>query len=188
MVDTGWVIAGAGTNDAGVGDTAWNNPERIMADDDSHANGNNAAKNAQMNYLVASDFGFAIPSTATIQGIEARFQAKDGRNANGTFIQVATRTHALIGKDSTTLSLDLETGSGAVTATPTDFDYGGPTELWGLSWTAAEINAPTFRALISMNASSYLSLVAGQPQVDAVWMKVYYSLNASGQNRFYFLG
>ncbi|MCP4379813.1 MAG: hypothetical protein GY798_00015 [Hyphomicrobiales bacterium] len=187
MVDTGWVIAGAGASVTGVGTAAWSNPGNVTADDGTNASSSSNTKNTQLNYLVASDFGFAIPANATIEGIEARFQVRDSLDVGGP-VPVASITHVLIGKDSSTLSNDLEAGAPVVTAAFVDYDYGGAAELWGLTWSAADINASTFQALLSMNLNVGATIFAGLPQVDAIWMKVHYSVAASGRSRGFIIG
>ena len=165
MASTGFTLAGAGSNNTDVGTEAWVDPGNITADDSANASGAAAAKDEQMNYLKGASFGFAVPAEATIDGIELRFQASDAN-------EYASITHAVIGKDDSTLGNDLETGETELPSTPTDYTYGGPTELWGLSWTASEINAATFQGRISANAGA--GVPNGDPVVDAMWINVHY--------------
>ena len=179
MPSTGFTIAGTGANNTDVGTEAWVNPGNVTADDGSNANGNAASKNEQMNFLVGSNFGFNIPAGSTIDGIEARMG--DVSDNNG----VATITHAIIYKDNSTPGSDLETGSTSVTSTPTSYDYGSSTQLWGLTWTAAEINSSNFQLRLSMNAGS-TGGSAGNPNVDFLAVNIHYT--PPGKTQFQIVG
>lgn len=167
MASTGFTICGTGANNTDVGTEAWANPGNITADDGSDADGSAAAKDEQMNYLVGSNFGFSIPAGATIDGIEARIGDASDNQAD------AGITHVIIYKDNSTPGNDLETGETIISSTPTNYDYGGATELWGLSWTPSEINASTFQLRISMNANGFGS--GGNPAVDFLAVNIHYT-------------
>jgi len=66
-----------GSNNSDSGITAWSNPGNISANDASYASFSSGA-NSQ--YLRARDYGFAIPTDATIKGI----QVTVGRRATQT--------------------------------------------------------------------------------------------------------
>lgn len=179
MASTGFTICGTGANVTGVGTEAWANPGNITADDGNNASGAAAAKNEQMNYLVGSNFGFSIPTGSTIDGIEARLQASDPSGVAGI-------THVIIYKDNSTPGNDLEAGTTTVTSTPTNYDYGSSSQLWGLTWTAAEINSANFQLRISMNAGS-TGFSAGDPAVDFLAVNVHYT-PPSGGTQFHIVG
>lgn len=179
MASTGFTICGTGANDAGIGTQAWSNPGNVTADDASNASGAAADKDEQMNWLKGSNFGFSIPAGSTIDGIEARLQAADVEES-----AVAGITHVAIYKDDSTAGDDLETGETIVTATPTNYDYGDSSELWGLSWTAAEINSSDFQLRISMNANNISGFFAGDPVVDFLAVNVHYT-ESSGETTFF---
>lgn len=170
MASTGFTICGTGANITGVGTQAWASPGNITADDSADANGDAADKSEQMNWLVGSNFGFAIPGGSTIDGIEARLQAYDTAGTNG----LSDITHVVIYKDNSTPGNDLEAGTTNVSLTPTNYDYGDSAELWGLSWTPAEINSSNFQLRISMNSNEAGS-VAGNPRVDFLAVNVHYT-------------
>jgi hypothetical protein len=171
MASTGFTICGTGANNTDIGTEAWVNPGNITADDGSNANGNAAAKNEQMNYLVGSNFGFAIPDGATIDGIEARIQAFD--SSGGATVDI---THVIIYKDDSTPGSDLEAGATSLTGLVTNYDYGSSSELWGLTWTAAEINSADFQLRISTNAGN----PAGDAQVDFLAVNILYTEAGGG--------
>lgn len=60
----------ANGNDASIGTVAWSNRPFAMASDNSYA----TVANATSNYLSLTNFGFAIPGGATIDGIEVSIE------------------------------------------------------------------------------------------------------------------
>jgi hypothetical protein len=160
--DTGFVIAGAGATVDTTARNAWSNPGNITADDGTNATYSPGASSGEGDDLKASDFGLAIPGGATIDGIEVRAQL----SGTGTS---PTWSYANVGKDDSTLATSNNPGD-TLTSTPTNFDDGGAADLWGLSWTPAEINASTFQVRIRCTQSAFSTA-----SCDAIWVKVYYT-------------
>jgi hypothetical protein len=161
--DTGFVIAGAGaTVNIGSG-PSWANPGNVTADDGTNATATVTFPAAQSDALKASNFGFDIPVGATIDGIEVRAQLVE---TGGTAVYNSVN----IGKDDSTLATPKDPAA-ALDGTPTDYDQGGAADLWGLTWTRAEINSANFqvRVGVDLNASSSAGC-------DAIWVKVYYTI------------
>ena len=72
---TGATNGSAGANVTGIGTSAWGAPGNALANDNSYATV--TVNNATSNYLQTSNYGFNIPSGATINGIQVtigRFQ------------------------------------------------------------------------------------------------------------------
>lgn len=162
MADTGWIIAGTGSNIDDGGDEAWNNPVRITADDTLYAN-SNPNKNKVTQVLRGTNFDFSgLPDGATIDGIELNtYAAAAGGGGSKPFT-------VNIGKDGSTLATSKNDTLGGVI---TDYINGGPTDLWGLSWTAADIKS-----------SSFLGQFKGTDDydydVDFIAIRVYYTETA----------
>jgi hypothetical protein len=110
-------------------------------------------------------FGFAIPTTNTIQGIQVKLDGS-GTTAAGT-IQVG-----LSWDDGTTIT--------TLEATPTlsgsdiVYNLGGQTNLWGRTWTATELNN-TFRLRIVAQPNS------NTVRLDAIEVRVYHTAGGGGQ-------
>lgn len=108
-------------------------------------------------FLQLSHFGFAIPETAIIKGIE--------------LVSAAPRIQ---GKGTASIALQLYKALAlAGTAKP---GIGGPTDLWGTTWTPAQINATGFGIGVKLSGVSG-SITALTP--GAVELRVYYSYSAS---------
>jgi hypothetical protein len=92
-------------------------------------------------YLVASDFQFTIPSGATVTGI--RFDVEReyvNYNAVDSSVRIIKSTLGSTDRASTALW------------TKQPVSFGGPTDLWGETWTAADIESSTFGIAMAVNA------------------------------------
>lgn len=118
--------------------------------------------------LSIPQWGFTIPSGATVNGIEVSYEHSGGiPPAVPVTVTACTLTHPTLGPSS-----DLETGSVELLQNPDDTTYskGGPTELWGLTWTPANINHNDFATNIL-----YEALDAAGVTVDLASCTVYYT-------------
>lgn len=87
--------------------------------------------------LTATNFGFSIPATATITGITVEIERRS--SLNGHIFDNGLRL----------LKGGVEVGSNYASATQwptmdTYMSYGGCSDLWGTTWTPADINASNF--------------------------------------------
>jgi hypothetical protein len=148
-------IAGTGANDATVVGTAWTNPGNVTADDGSYATVT-VALNAHSQYVKGTNFGFAVPGGATIVGIVAEVE----RNVPaGNAIDFSVRLF----KAGVATGSDLAAYSWP--ATDAVATYGSSSELWGTTWTPADVNAATFGVGISVKGHSAFAV---NPQVDYI--------------------
>jgi hypothetical protein len=119
--------------------------------------------------LTVSDFGFAIPAGAVIDGIVLEVEKK--RNAGGSGIvednglQIM-KGGILTGPNKSQYGVDWP-------STDTYVSYGSATDLWGTTWTPADINASNFG--VSLASISYVCGATITTRIDHVRMTVYYS-------------
>lgn len=93
-------------------------------------------------------YGFAIPTGNTINGIQVEFKAS--WDADPRLISTVN-----VGKNETTLGTAKVPGAlpeAVCGAGQTIFSLGGGADLWGLTWTPAEINAASFTARFAGDA------------------------------------
>ena len=145
-VTAGPTVVGTGATIAGANEV-WANPSRITASDASYATAVQATHNIT-NPIAGTNLGFAVPTDATVLGItfELNRYASAPSAAGDWQIQL-------------TKSGSTGTGTNKATGTvwptsPTTAAYGGAADLWGTTWTPAEINASTFGALVASTLSS----------------------------------
>jgi hypothetical protein len=158
--------AGTGANVTGVGTVAWSNPGNITASDNSYATAPLSA-GEQTNYLRASNFGFNIPTTATIVGIEVvveRFGGVFGSQAGASDTIVRMVKSGTIAGDNKSLGSEYPVFE--MTST-----FGAATDLWGTTWTPSDINDSTTGVVFSANCPDQDSTAS----VDHVTMTVHYT-------------
>lgn len=151
---------GAVFNDPAFGSPLWTDPGNAQTSDNAEAGAIPGAGNTQ--YLHANNFGFNIPSPALIVGIEATIER---RSTTG----IITDSRVRIVKGGVIGATEKASGAAwpNVEAVQT---YGGPSDLWGETWTAADINANNFGVVLSVNGAADAAFV------DHMALKVYYEL------------
>ena len=124
---------------AGIGTRSWSNPSRAIASDNSRASA--SVDGTTTRYLQCLNYGFTIPASATINGITASVERKSSRTSNGGSHDAAIR----IVKGGAIGTTDRSTATIYTTSDVTEA-HGSASDLWGLAWTAADINAASFGA------------------------------------------
>ncbi|HWY12449.1 MAG TPA: T9SS type A sorting domain-containing protein [Bacteroidia bacterium] len=153
--------------------SGWNNEMNVTVSDGIAADVN-LMKNAfcfqstcyYSRSLVSSQFGFSIPGSATILGIEVNIIRE------APAINTIMDTTVMLLMNGVTQSLNNKS-SVSWPATYTNQVYGGPSNLWGLTWTPADINNPATAVRLGVYNQSTVS-VSGV-NVDFISMTVYYA-------------
>ncbi len=164
---------GPGTcaDDNGVGTQTWNNPSNASTSGglDVRATSSVTTSNRTSHYLKCTDFGFSIPSAATVVGVVLTVERSvASNNSNGvtdSSIKLV-KANAIQGSSRTTIT--------TWPTTDAEEDHGGSTDLWGSSWTASDINDTTFGAAVSAALSIFASN-NNTARVDTMTITVYYA-------------
>lgn len=166
MSTTGNVFAGTGENNAGIGATAWANPDSIGADDGTDST---CTAGASSNYLVARNFDLSsIPNDAVILGITVRIEA-------GELSAGSESLNAQLQDSSATLTGSSKAQSISGTG-KSIYTYGGASDVWGASLTVATVKDADFGV-------RFWFTTAHQIQVDFVTMAVEYELPPTPQTK-----
>jgi hypothetical protein len=123
--------------------------------------------------LTLTNFGFSVPSNASICGVVAVVKKKAANvNALSTVADNSVKLvkAGVVGGNNKALV-------GNWTTTNTAFTYGGDADLWGLALTPADVNASNFGIAFSANISGTISLIPSA-QIDNIQLTVYYTLSA----------
>ena len=157
--------SGPGTvvNNGGIGVVPWLMPSQALTSDDVYAF-SGVGTGSPSQYLVATNFSFTLPPSAVVVGIEVGVEKKV---ATGTATDNAVR----IVKGGSIGSTDRSDVNPWPT-TDTVVLYGGATDLWGETWTAADINNANFGVAISGKDSISGALL----QVDTFEITVFYAV------------
>lgn len=160
------------TNDAAVGTLAWSNPSNAASSNDTYAE--SVALGSAIvttNYLKSVNFGFSVPSGATIDGIVVEIERK--ASAGSASINVVDQTVKLV-KNGTVVGTNKADTALKWPTSDTTKTYGSSSDLWGTSWTDSDINSSTFGVVINvvLNIGIKVNLFA---DIDHVKITVYYT-------------
>ncbi|MDQ5944693.1 MAG: biosis protein MshQ [Pseudomonadota bacterium] len=122
-------------NTAATGTQAWSSPGNAASSNDNYATAS-VNDNQVTNYLECTGYGFAIPATATITGITVNAE----RNASNTLVRDSA---VRLIKGGVRGSTDRSTTTDYTTSDVVEA-HGGAADLWGTTWTPADINAANF--------------------------------------------
>jgi hypothetical protein len=147
--------ATAGANDArtgadvsGIGTVTWSNPGNITTSGSATAS---VGSGATTHYLRGTNYGFSIPTGATINGIAVTIN----RQSSGMSSPFLRDSVVSLVKAGTIVGSNL-----AVTGTnwPTSYlgtaTYGGISSLWGTTWSPEDINNVNFGVVLSATNSN----------------------------------
>jgi len=136
---------GTFTNVARAGSSSdWSNLSNVGASDDADANNTSNLSSAGdfTDYLQVTDMGLNIPSGATINGIEISIERSD---ASGKIKdnRISVVKGGVIGATN-------QSKNPAWPSSDANSVYGGAADLWGETWTSADVNASNFGIAFSV--------------------------------------
>ncbi len=155
------------TNVATIGTAAWAGLANAMANDGVYSTAT-VARNVTTNYLQCTGYGFALPAGATVLGVVVNVKRHTSRS---TVRDAAMRMikGGVIG------ATDRSTATNYNTTDVTEA-HGTSSDLWGSTWTAADINATNFgAAFAAMNINTNRNIGVS---VDHMPISVFYSTPA----------
>jgi len=148
--------------------TAWPKPKDALAPTYLTQSLVSLAASASSQALAVTKCGFAIPTGATIKGIEIAFSAGQVAGTAFGFMQLTGGLLKAGVASGTTKSLIAGAGEPLV--------WGGPSDLWGTTWTPAQINAATFGGFVYFTNTG---AQAHEGKYSLQTIRVYYSFSAS---------
>jgi len=160
--------AGDCTTQAGIGTRPWATTGNAISSNNSYATV--SVDGQTSNWLRCLNYGFTIPAGATIVGIELRVERRSSSTANGGSDDAGVR----LVKGGAIQPTDYQTNTD-YTTTDTVATYGSPSDLWGNTWTPAEINAANFGAVFAATKPSGAG-AAHTIRVDHMSITVYYTM------------
>jgi len=175
--DTGALSPGTMADDDTVGTVAWVNPDNAKVSNDVYATFTFPI-DATSHYLKATNFGFSIPSGATINGILVEIERIVPTGGTG---QVNDSEIKIVKSDGTIGDTNKSTGA-TWSATESYISFGGSSDLWGEEWEAEDINDSDFGVVLSATISN--QFVASYGRVDHIRITVYFQEAASESAKF----
>jgi len=145
----------------------WDAASDAAVSDDLYANFGDitGGVGSYTDYLMAINFGFSIPGGTTITGITVEVECSD---PNGRTSDYSVR----ISKAKTVGSSDRAVGT-PFPASDAYLTYGGPGDLWGETWTDADINDGGFGVVIATQRNAPGGATGGR--IDDIRITVYYT-------------
>lgn len=150
------------------GDGTWTDISNVTASDNTYAT---VALDAfegpsESEYIVSTGFGFAVPAGATINGIVVEVEGKGSAASLGrTVAAQLLKAGVAVGSDYGLTEAPWGTTEAFRTV------GGGAADLWGTTWTRAEVNDAGFGVQFAIGANGD----AGTVSVDSVRVTVYYT-------------
>ena len=127
----------------------------------------NGGVGSYTDYLVASDFGFSVPAGCVISGILVEVERSDVNRKTSDYSVRIVKAKTITGA---------ERASGMVyPAGDTYESFGSSSDLWGETWTDADINDNGFGVAIAAQRSEAGSTTDGM--IDDVRITVFYNFN-----------
>lgn len=157
-------------NDSAIGTVAWSNPTNVYSSDNNKASASIAGSNSQ--YCKATNFGFSIPTDATINGIvvEGEIMRTVAAGDCADYSIKCCKGGTIQGNDNKRPITSYWPSS------DTYVSWGNSTDTWGISWTYSDINATGFGFGIAAQATG----VAITAYIDHMRVTVYYTESGGG--------
>lgn len=165
---------GTFANDSTVGSRDWTNMDYAVSSNNEKAYVNFPSSGITSHYLKATNFGFDIPTEATVDGILVEVEKMNTDDYPGV---VDSSVKIVKGG---TIQGDNKSLGGSWPTSDAYYSYGDSSDLWGLSWTAADINSSDFGMAISV----YKSDSWGNAQVDHIRITVYYHITGTSASEW----
>lgn len=153
---------------------AWTDPLDAASSNDSRTRATlSSSTELTTELLQVTNFGLSLPSGATPRGIVVEVEKSTGTITSGA--NITDLTVSLSGGGGASSNKASATTYGTTDAYTT---YGSATDLWGTTWTKAQIEASAFGINFAsrLNQGSAGTPYTGQTRVDHVRVTVYYSL------------
>jgi hypothetical protein len=155
-------------------DYAFQNPVNVLANDNTVASAASLASlfNKTTDYLQVKDFGFNIPTAASICGIEAQI-VKSADDIDILIIGAWVKDYNVRIIKNNALAGNNKANATEWPSSGTTTTYGGVNDLWGTTWSPAEVNSNNFGLSIAAEIKTGIGLLP-VVKVDYISLTVYY--------------
>lgn len=161
-------------NNTTTGSINWSGLSNVASDNNSYASCGTLLgilSTINTHFLNTSDFGFSIPSTATVCGIEVIVE----KHASGLIIGSSIKDNNVSIIKGGSITGTNHASSASWTGSDVSVTYGSSTDNWGTTWTPADINAGNFGVAFSAKLASGLAGLFLTANIDKVAIQVYYT-------------
>ena len=171
MTTSGPNNAGTATSNNAAGTSFWTNPSNVTGASDANFAWFDAEASGDSEYLDVTNFGFSIPSGATIDGILFEVRKREVASADNIFDKLvkALKAGTAVGSD---YKSAVEWGTSFAYTS-----YGSSSDLWGTTWTYSDINASNFGIRIQA-AESVGNNIGAEGRIEHVRCTITYTAAA----------
>ena len=169
-LDTG--ATSPGTVEVDAGTYHWSNKDNIKASDNAYA----SCSERSGDYIIASNFGFSIPEGNVIDGVKVSIERKADINDPGGDGAVDDE-YLYLQKAGTPGGDNKAAADNWWTISDTTADYGGDSDLWGLTLSESDVENSGFGVRLQLGSGGGDQAASGL--VDHITMTVYYSEGVS---------
>ena len=159
-------------DDSSVGDCTWNSPEYAKLSDDKHTKVAATPLSGFSHYLKATNFGFSIPSGATINGIKVEIERHANGDSSTRWVKdwkvYLLKNGNVVGDNKADTSTKWPTSDAYKS-------YGGSSDLWGTTWTPSDINNANFGVVLAVQMGTGI-FPPSTAYVDHIRITVYYTI------------
>lgn len=162
--------AGSATDDATVGNRAWATPTNVTSSNGAYATAD-MLSGETTHRLKVHTFGVAIPAGSTVNGIKVEIERHadfDGGNPIKDLEVRLLKAGSPVGTDKAATGVAWPTADAYA-------EYGGPGDLWGTTWSEAEVEVSSSSGFgVAIRASGDATR-ARKAFIDHVRITVYYT-------------
>jgi hypothetical protein len=133
------------TSQSSSGKPLWSNTGNVAGSNNSYATASLSGTFTATEDLRATNYGFSIPGTATIDGITLEIERKS-TTVSGT---TARDSRVFLTKNGTATVGSNKAMATAWPSSDTYATYGGAADLWGTTWTPSDINSSNFGVILA---------------------------------------
>lgn len=173
MANTANTAPNSAFNNTAGGSVAWTNPTNILTSNNSNATVT-MGQGISSQFLVGNNFGFSIPTNATVDGVIVRIESS---YATATPL---TKTSYLWNGNSTTVDNKIGTAkSPAPAASESIISYGSSTDVWGATLNPTIVNSANFGF-----AQTYSGAIGSGStmNVDNITIQIFYTVPPAAAN------
>jgi len=145
----------------GGSSSSWSNTSNLIGSDDSRATSSSILSTIgdYTDYIVVSNFGFNISAASLIDGIQVNIERRSSSHTTA----IADNSVRILKNGS--IIGDEKAYGGPWSNSDINFPYGGATDLWGTTWTPADVNNSGFGVALS---AKLLFGLPGNAEVDNI--------------------
>lgn len=184
MADTGWIIAGKGSQLMdGIGGGEWVDVNALATETDTNYAKTGGGASLLFRPLAASSFGLNIPQSAVVLGLQVRVRSRKTDSESGTLEELSLINidyNDNTGSEDNPIYMHSTVGviknvKHGISTVFTNFDAGGSGDLWGSSnINPALVNQPSFGV-----RANFIKAKGTGVQVPSIWMRVFFEVNST---------